>query len=479
MVRVVICGTHPNQFNGYSKVVYELSKYLELYDDIELFIFGFQNFYDHSEHANERKLKKTVIYDVYKNEEPKSKGFGENLIKDYLLDVKPDIVIVYNDLMVLNSLLSKIHEIPDRKFRIIPYVDLVYKNERNILIKILDEKSDGAIMFCSYWNDVIKQQGYTKPTYIVEHGFDRMSYYPMETQLARKYFGLPESCFIFMNLNRNQPRKRWDICLMAFIKFISLNRDCDAKLLIATPLKGSWDLIDIMTSECNKYSMTLMDLQKHLLVIQNPQKLTDFDINVLYNACDVGLNTCDGEGFGLCNFEHGGIGKPQIVPFIGGFRDFITKKNSYIVKPKYTFYRDHTTDVVSGEAEVCDINDYVDAMQYYYDNQDIAQIHGKRFRENIINNYTWKSKSEQLYNVIINETKDIIQAKELAKQMEQKSKNEILNVNELEQLEVISGNYTKPSQTSVDLPNIDVDGMSVEDMKKVLKQFINKASETK
>jgi glycosyltransferase involved in cell wall biosynthesis len=473
MVRVVICGTHPNQFNGYSKVVYELSKYLELHDDIELFIFGFQNFYDNQDHATERVLKKTVIYDVFKNEEPKSKGFGENLIKEYLSDIKPDIVIVYNDLMVLNTLLSKIYEIEDRKFKIVPYVDLVYKNERNILIKLLNEKSDGAIMFCSYWNQVIKTQGYTKKTYVIEHGFDKMSYYPVDSQLARKYFGLPETGFIMMNLNRNQPRKRWDLCLMAFIKFVSLNMDCDAKLMIATPLKGSWDLIDIMTSECNKYGITLQDLQKHLLIIQNPQKLTDFDINVLYNACDVGINTCDGEGFGLCNFEHGGVGKPQIVPFIGGFRDFVTKQNSVIIKPKYTFYRDHTTDVVSGEAEICDIDDYVNAMQYYYDNQDIAQIHGKRFRENIINNYSWKSKSELLYDVIIAETKDIVAEKKV---IEEKLANESIakeNIN----LDVFSGKVGTSHQ-SVESSELEssFDNMSIDDMKNMLRKFINKSS---
>ena len=471
MVRVVICGTHPNQFNGYSKVVFELSKYLELYDDIELFIFGFQNFYNNEEHAIERNLKKTIIYDAFANEEPKSKGFGDNLIKEYLIEVKPDIVIIYNDLLVLNTLLTKIHEIEDRKFKIIPYVDLVYKNERNVLIKLLNDKTDGAIMFCSYWNDVIKKQGYTKPTYIVEHGFDKMSYYPIDTQLARRYFELPQNGFVIMNLNRNQPRKRWDTCLMAFVKFISLNRDCDAKLLIATPLKGSWDLVDIMTSECNKYDMSIQDLQKHLLIIQNPQKLTDFDINVLYNACDVGLNTCDGEGFGLCNFEQGGVGKPQIVPYIGGFRDFVTKKNSQIIKPKYSFYRDHTTDMVSGEAEVCDIDDYVNAIQYYYENQDIAKIHGKRFRESIINNYTWKSKSEKMYEIIKTETEEIIKQKQKQKEIDDKKME--IDVSKPVMLEEFVGGGDDKPKTKFDLSQVD--DMSIDDMKQILKQFISNA----
>jgi hypothetical protein len=29
----------------------------------------------------------------------------------------------------------------------------------------------------------------------------------------------------------------------------------------------------------------------------------DEDINMFYNAANVGINTADGEGWGLCNFE--------------------------------------------------------------------------------------------------------------------------------------------------------------------------------
>ena len=62
--RVLFCGTHPEQFNGYSKVVYELSLALSKYNDIELFIYGFQNFYDNLEHNKERQLpENVVIYD--------------------------------------------------------------------------------------------------------------------------------------------------------------------------------------------------------------------------------------------------------------------------------------------------------------------------------------------------------------------------------------------------------------------------------
>jgi hypothetical protein len=119
MVKVVLCGTHPSQYNGYSKVVFELANYIGKTGFIDLHIFGFQNFYDGVDHRMERALPSTVkIYDAFANEDPKAKGFGEANVVSYLLEVNPDIVIIYNDLIIVNTFLEKIHNgIPERNSR--------------------------------------------------------------------------------------------------------------------------------------------------------------------------------------------------------------------------------------------------------------------------------------------------------------------------------------------------------------------------
>ncbi len=40
----------------------------------------------------------------------------------------------------------------------------------------------------------------------------------------------------------------------------------------------------------------------------------DRDLNLLYNACDVGINKSMGGGWGLVSSEHGPAGAAQIVP---------------------------------------------------------------------------------------------------------------------------------------------------------------------
>ena len=482
MRKVILCGTHPAQYNGYSKVMFELSKYLAECPDIKLHIFGFQNFYDSNEHKVERKIPDNVdVFDAYANEDPKNKGFGEKIIVEYIQKIDPDIVIIYNDLVVINSLIEQIKSIQNRRFKLIPYIDIVYKYEKNALIKNIDKLCDGGIMFTKYWENVIKYQGFTKKTYILEHGFNKNNFYPIPKKLCRKFFNMKESDFVIVNLNRNQPRKRWDICLMSYIKFVSKHIDEPIRLLIATSMHGGWDLSDLIISECRKYDIKIEDLKKHLIILQNPQQISDFDINIMYNVGDIGLNTCDGEGFGLCNFEQAGVGVPQIVPNIGGFKDFFIKgKNSILIDPKWSYYCDHSRDFVAGEAEVCDVDDYVNALEFYYTHRKTILTHGEAARENIVSNYSWSSKGRHLHDIIMEETKHI-------KRDVPKQKLELNNVdiNELikcklnvkdEELEIVEGGEEESKNITntilYEQSNMDVDNMSYDDMKQMLKKML-------
>jgi glycosyltransferase involved in cell wall biosynthesis len=276
----------------------------------------------------------------------------------------------------------------------------VYQNENNQLIRYLNEKLDAGIFFTKYWEKVAQDAGFKKPSYLLEHGISTDRFYPIPQKIARKYFDIPGNDFIIMNLNRNQPRKRWDITLMAFVKYMSTNMDKNVKLLIATSLKGGWDLVDILISECRKYSVNIEELKKHLIIIASPQKLSDKDINVLYNVADIGLNTASGEGFGLCSYEHAAIGIPQVLANVGGIKDFFTKDNCFLVHPKWSFYSDMTHDLVCGEAEVCAIDDIVQMFEYAYRNRNMLPAFGLKARKGIVEKYSWKDKGKQLYDII-------------------------------------------------------------------------------
>ena len=405
--KVILCGTHPFQFNGYSKVVYELANEISKFEDIQLHIFGFQNFYHEKSHEKERTLPPNIlIYDAFNSEEPKNKGFGEKLIVEYVKNISPDVVIIYNDLVVISALTKNLLSIPDRKFKLIPYIDVVYKNEKHSLIKFINDSSDGGIAFTEYWKECLIEQKFTKPLWTLEHAFNKNAYFPIPKHVARKFFDLSQEHFIVLNLNRNQPRKRWDHCIMAYMKFISKNRHKKIKLLVMTAVKGAWDLSELIYIEANKYGMTIQEAKDYFIFIQNPQKLSDNEINIMYNAADCGFSTAAGEGFGLCNFEQAGVGIPQIIPNVGGFKDFFNNENSIPIEPKISIMGDTTQDSVSGEQELCMIDDYVDALHKYYTDKNLRDIHGTVSR-NDITKYTWKEKANKFRNIVMEATQDL------------------------------------------------------------------------
>jgi glycosyltransferase involved in cell wall biosynthesis len=131
----------------------------------------------------------------------------------------------------------------------------------------------------------------------------------------------------------------------------------------------------------------------------------DEDINMFYNAANVGINTADGEGWGLCNFEQMGVGVPQVVPDIGGFKEFCNASNSVLVKPRVRYHLPMVYCPVGGEAQACDPHDICLAMEEYLLNSSKVEEHGKASRETVIK-YNWPSCLSNLVKRLEREKED-------------------------------------------------------------------------
>lgn len=399
--RVLLFGTHPSQYNGYSKIVYELVSQLAKKADLDMHIYGFQKFSEDKMHK--RSLPDNVtIYDAFANEEPKKQGFGFDQVQDYVKKIKPDICIVYNDMAVIHNIVTSLTACKQSgmNFKIITYIDQVYLNQKNEFIDFINKNSDFALLFTKHWEDSIVEQGVTIDHDFLPHGLNTQNYYPIPKHICRHYFGFNPKDFLILNLNRNQPRKRWDICLKAFAEIVSRYPNENIKMIVGTGFQGAWNLKDIFERELKKRSISLAQGMQHLIVLDEPQKLTDEDINILYNAADIGINTCDGEGFGLCNFEQAAVGIPQIIPKLGGFLDFFDDNNSMLIEPIMAYYVDNSRDSVAGEALLCNYIDYVEAIEKYYFEKDLRLRHGEANRKNILKNYSWVDISNKLYAII-------------------------------------------------------------------------------
>ena len=408
--RIMLCGTYPiGTSNGYSKVVYYICKYLQKYDDIQLTVYGFQNVNNTNGSNIRNDLDNVILHDVLAHENPKRNGFGEKEIGNYLKKNPQDIIIIFNDSIITTALVGTlVKECWDEKknFKLISYMDQVYKYQKKEYIQILNTFFDGIITFTPYWEKIAIKLGITKPLYNFPHGFDYNLYYPIPQNIARLYYNYNDDDFIILNLNRNQPRKRWDISIIAWTNFLVMcynkfKKISNLKLVVGTQMNGYWDLMELFHNEIRFTEIPWEEAKNTIVKIDNPQQLSDRDINILYNSCDIGLNTADGEGFGLCTFEGLGVGKPQVASYLGGMIEFLSDDYSFKIEPKSYIYLDHKSVGIGGKAELISPHECAEIFFKYYMDRNLLKNHGKNARKNILTHYRWETLVEFFYKNII------------------------------------------------------------------------------
>jgi hypothetical protein len=92
------------------------------------------------------------------------------------------------------------------------------------------------------------------------------------------------------------------------------------------PQKGAhYDIRRIFADQLERAGLDTNVFGKRMAIVDTapPNTVGDDGINQIYNMCDIGINTSDGEGFGLCQLEHLYTGAPQIVTDVGSYRSFL------------------------------------------------------------------------------------------------------------------------------------------------------------
>jgi glycosyltransferase involved in cell wall biosynthesis len=114
--------------------------------------------------------------------------------------------------------------------------------------------------------------------------------------------------FIVLNANRNMPRKRIDLTMEGFAEFAK-DKPANVKLYLhmATEDTG-WNVL-ILAKRYGIFDRLIMTQADN-----SRPAFSDEQLNLLYNACDVGITTVTGEAWGMVSFEHAATRAAQIVP---------------------------------------------------------------------------------------------------------------------------------------------------------------------
>jgi glycosyltransferase involved in cell wall biosynthesis len=416
--RVLFCGTYYKLYSGYARVVYELLrravKNTSFTDTVDLTLYGFQNI--KTNNVPREDIQGLTVYDAMEFEDPKRNGFGEKEIGDYLLKNSFDIVVIYNDMsvvsMLMQNIVDKVPEDKRKQIKFVCYIDQVYQFQKERYIQLLNQEFSAIIAFTDYWKTFIKTQVRSDmPVYTLPHGVDTDCYYPLPKLIARKFYSIDSEAFVFVNVNRNQPRKRIDLMCMAFAEVAKRHQELikkgkdnskvrDIKFLMGCALQGVWDIPEILSWEFKRRNLNPELINKYIVAVSRPQQLTDTEINVLYNAADVNISVSAGEGFGLSPIESGCCGVPSVAADVGGHKEFLTSETSILVKPSFEIYVDNSTDAIGGLAQMCNPTDVADAMWKLYQNQKMVARLGTASRTEFVRHFSWDVMSDRLCKIV-------------------------------------------------------------------------------
>jgi glycosyltransferase involved in cell wall biosynthesis len=413
-LKFLVVGTHCHQVTGYSKVTFGIIRTLAKQPTIAVTHFGFQK--NPAAPVQTRPYPPNVrVLDAAEMERrsmppnaPPQQGFGFTVLPDVIRHEKPDVVFLYNDMAVVSRFLEEIRKsgIP-RTFKIWLYVDQVYNTQLQGHLDIINRDADHVFAFTKYWKKCLKDQGITRPIDILGHGFEKDIFQTLNRDETRKKLGLPTDAFFITCLNRNQPRKRYDILIMAFVELLAKYPTKPIFLMCVTDKgeKGGWWVFELFARELRMRGLPMERFGNRLMLSSSDMNFRDEDINVFYNLADIGISTADGEGWGLCNFEQMGVGIPQVVPDIGGFKEFCTAQNSVIVKPKVRFYQPMAHSPVGGEAEACDPHDICVGIEEYLLNSEKRKAHGEQAKKDVLD-FTWDKVTVNLVRCLERELED-------------------------------------------------------------------------
>jgi glycosyltransferase involved in cell wall biosynthesis len=250
-------------------------------------------------------------------------GFGVKRIAQIALKTQADVIVIQQDGWNIPGYIHYLQQFEETKN--IPVVAAVAVDGKNFNGQWLRGVSL-AIFWTQFALDEARAGGYHGPAQVIPLGVDLDTYKPLDKTETRKthggalalsaVLGNPDN-FIVGNVNRNQPRKRWDLTIKYFAKWIEDNNINDAWLYMHSAPTGDM-------------SVNVIDLARYYncldrtLYIEPPTftGLTEEEMCKTYNCFDVLISTTQGEGMGLPPMEAMACGVPCLLPKWSAFGEW-------------------------------------------------------------------------------------------------------------------------------------------------------------
>jgi D-inositol-3-phosphate glycosyltransferase len=248
--------------------------------------------------------------------------------------------------------------------------------------------------------------------HVLPHGVDTSAFYPINHTVEVNFAGIHRKtirqqlfphnselhdAFIVLNANHPYYRKRMDITMKGF-KLFSQDKPASVFLYLHHINLDEYGHKQVMRM-AQEIGITVR-LKLNLL---NPRggAITEQHLNMLYNSCDVGINTAMGEGWGLVSFEHAATGAAQLVP---NHTNFIENWEGAaqllpVIDTEYLFFEHCEMYVVSPEA-------VAEALEKLYNDKDyMCRMSIAAYRRATSPKYRWSAIADKLHCIILDAVK--------------------------------------------------------------------------
>lgn len=261
-------------------------------------------------------------YDIYPSVTPLEKCSqwdGSDRLPRLIHKLSPDVVVLLNDPWNVSGYLQNL-ELYNRQLERegrdrlpnVPIVGWMAVDGKNQQHAVVLNNLAHVVVWTKFGAEELKLGGYKGEPSIVPLGVDSNVFYPMSQAEARSKI-IPEiipcNAFIVGVVGRNQPRKRLDLTIEYFAKWIHDYHIDNAYLYLHVAPTGECgtDIIGLSKYFGLKDRVMLPRLQVGKGHDENGMRHT-------YNSLDVLLSTSQGEGWGLPVIEAMACGVPCIVP---------------------------------------------------------------------------------------------------------------------------------------------------------------------
>ena len=349
--------------------------------------------------------------------------WGVGRLPEVVERIRPDLVFAINDAWILRDYMPYLASLRDR----LPFVAYVPVDAGPVVPEMLAPLGAARrlVAYTEFGRRELaasltelarRHPGFVAPPLsVIPHGVDSEVFHPAPGDLEellgsrraaakRELLGdRPgiEDSFLVLNANRNQPRKRIDLTLKGFARFAE-GKPANVKLYLHMGAKDmGWDVLALAR---------LLGIEERIIMAPNPEggpgaRMPFHEpaaLNRIYNACDVGVNTAFGEGWGLVAMEHAAAGAAQIQPGHSACGE-IWKGAARLLEPVASLTHPHYLT----EEQIVSPEDLADALEELYaDPALLADLSRKAYRRATREEYRWETISrrwDRLFREVLEE----------------------------------------------------------------------------